>query len=336
MQSQGRVTASETRIAAHGVQSLVWDGDALVDWIDGGTRYNAVTGEVTPSNIRYAYPFDAALALPGSPYSVIYTRCGTKGLILENGQVRREINRSHYHADVYEYPVALFRLPSGREVLAHCPDDYCRLDMEDLATGEMLTRSLRRKPKDFFHSRLGASPDGRYLVSAGWLWHPVDSVEVYDVEQALKDPTLLDGGNAGVEAFADESSAAFLPDGRLVIALKGGIDDQEGATADGEIRIYALGNRQAPEILAGVGRLGKIAAIGNDHLLSFHEHPRLIDLRTGGEVLAWPQLKSGTQTSSILMSGAELPATAVDSQGLRFAVADATGITVVQLFRENT
>jgi hypothetical protein len=53
--------------------------------------------------------------------------------------------------------------------------------------------------------------------------------------------------------------------------------------------------------------LGTIAAIGNDHLLALYDHPRLIDVRTGIEVLSWPQLKSGTQTSSISMSATSIP-----------------------------
>ena len=322
--------ASEIRIVAKGIRSLAWDQDSLVDWAGGGMRYK-LTGEVVPSRVRYGYPFDAATSLSGSRYSAIYSRCGTKGLILRDGQVHREINRSYYHADVYEYPIALFRMPSGREVLAHCPEDYCRLEIEDLATGEMLTRSAARKPSDVFHSRLHVSPDGRHLVSAGWLWHPIDSINVYDIGVALEDPAHLDGAGIGLEAYADESCATFYPDGRLAVALKGDIDSEDGAIMRGELRTYLAGDRDVFAACADVGRLGRIAAMGNDHLLALHGHPRLLDVRSGLEVLSWPLLKSGTQTSSILMSEVELPVIAVDSVGQRFAIADAEGVTVVQL-----
>lgn len=201
--------ASEIRIPAKGIRSLVWDGDSLVDWVDGGERYK-LNGEVVPSRLRYGYVFDAVVSLADSSFSAIYTRCGTKGLILRDGQVHREINRSYYQADVYEYPIALFRLPCGREVLAHCPQAYCRLDIEDLATREVLTRSTARKPSDIFHSRLVVSPDGRYLLSAGWLWHPIDSVNVYGIGGALDAPTHLDGSGIGPDVFAVESSATFF------------------------------------------------------------------------------------------------------------------------------
>jgi len=153
---------TEIRIPASGVRSLVWDGPSLVDWAAGGQRY-FFNGETVSGPVRYAYPFDAAVSLPGTSFSAIYARGGTKGLILRDGEILREINRSYYFAAAYEYPIALFRLRSGREVLAHCPDGYSRLEIEDLATGEALTRSTARQPSDFLS--LAAFGDDRWSVS---------------------------------------------------------------------------------------------------------------------------------------------------------------------------
>jgi hypothetical protein len=52
---------------------------------------------------------------PSGEFAVIYTRLGTKGLVLHRGKIIREINRSFYHADVYEYPIGLAALKNGRE-----------------------------------------------------------------------------------------------------------------------------------------------------------------------------------------------------------------------------
>lgn len=320
---------NEIHIPAKGVSSLAWDGDSLVDWVGGGTRYH-LNGDVIQSNIRYAFPFDASATLPGSAYSVIYTRCGTKGLLLKDGKILRELNRSFYHADVYEYPIVLFRLPSGREVMAHCPKDYCRLDIEDLVTGELLTDSTIRKSSDVFHSRLCASQDGRFLVSSGWLWHPIDNVIVYDVLASLKDPTNLDGAGISLQAHAEESSSTFLPNGRLLVYLAGDIDSDDSPIMQGELRIFDLENG-ATSVVPTAGPLGTIVAIGNNHLLALYGHPRLIHLESGKEVYSWPQLKSGSQTSSILMSEPTIPVIAVDSINQRFAIADDNGITVIKL-----
>ena len=107
--------ANETRLQSSGVQSLVWDRDELVDWVAGGCRY-LLDGAVVPRPVRYAYPFDSAVTLPGSAYAVVYAAGQTKALILNNGDIHREVNRSYYQADAYEYPICLFRLKSGREV----------------------------------------------------------------------------------------------------------------------------------------------------------------------------------------------------------------------------
>ena len=80
-----------------------------------------------------------------------------------------------------------------------------------------------------------------------------------------------------------------------------------------------------------MGRLGSLAAMGDDHLLALYGHPRLIEVRSGKEVLSWQHLRSGTQTTSIMMTEPEVPPVAVDSSRRRFAIADAEGITVIQV-----
>jgi hypothetical protein len=322
-------TASSLRWPAEGVRSLAWDGDELVDWLSGGRRHR-LDGSTMDTRVRWGYPFDAAVTLPGSSSAVIYTRTATKGLVLREGRIVREINRSYYHADAYEYPVALARLPSGREVLVHCPDDYCRLDVEDLATGERLTGAVARQPGDFFHSRLAVSPDGRFLLSAGWVWHPLDQVQLYALEAALNDPRHLDGRGIEVDASADQSSASVLPDGRVAIWLMSD-DDEEGAGASaGELRIVDPHRPAAAEVRPSVGRLGTILAADNDHVMALHGHPRLIDLGTGEVVRSWPEVTSGQQTSSILVNAGTPPPVALDRVGRRCAIADDTAITVMR------
>jgi hypothetical protein len=44
---------------------------------------------------------------PSGRYQVLYAERGTKGLVLEHGAILREIDRSFYHADAYDYPAAL-------------------------------------------------------------------------------------------------------------------------------------------------------------------------------------------------------------------------------------
>src|SRR5471032_1923697 len=79
----GTPSSTETRIAAPYIRSLDWDGDTLVDWLSGGERWT-LQGEHTESNRRFAFSFDMTATLPGSGYSVVYKRLGTKGLLLKD------------------------------------------------------------------------------------------------------------------------------------------------------------------------------------------------------------------------------------------------------------
>src|SRR5687768_1568490 len=102
--------------AQNDIISLAWSGNDLVDWCAGGTRYS-LDGTIQHASVYYAYKFDAALASPGGRYAVIYERLGTKGLVLRDHRVVREINRSYYCAAAYAYPVAFAPLSDGHEAL---------------------------------------------------------------------------------------------------------------------------------------------------------------------------------------------------------------------------
>ena len=326
------IATREIRIGARDVRSLVWHADELIDWAGGGTRF-LLSGETVKNFASYAYSFDAAVMSPSGEFTVLYTRLGTKGLVLQRGRVLREINRSFYHAAAYEYPVAIARLKDGRETLIHCPEEYCRLEIDELRSGKRLTERSSRKPADFFHSRLAVSPDGQALSSAGWRWHPMDDVRAFDIEAALRDPTHLDGHGFGIDAWAEESSAAFAPDGRLIVALNG-VEDAAGnqnatATSVVDIRWFDLGAPRTPRVVHRSGRLGTIMPVGLHHLLALYECPKLLDAATGEVLQAWPHIQSGNQTSGILVSKPTLPAVALDPMRGRCAIADGDGITVL-------
>jgi hypothetical protein len=320
-------TFGETRIAASGVRSLVWDGDELVDWVSGGTRYRK-DGTVRDPRIQHPYPFDAAVALPDSPFAIIYAIKGTKGVLLKDGLVCREINRSYYFADAFEYPIAVFRLPSGRSVLAHCPHEYRTLEIEDLESGELLTKSDARESDDFFHSRLAASSDGRYLLSAGWIWHPVDEVRVFDVERALSEPSHLDGSGLGLDASGDSSSATFLSERHVAVALERDLERGEFRTAT-ELRLFNIERPVDLPIIRSLELLGRIIPVNRRYVLALSDHPRLIELERGRVVQSWPHIASGRRVSSIFRDEERVPPMAFDPAHGRYAFADSSGITIL-------
>ena len=263
------------------VKSLTWEGDTLVDWVRGGTVYQ-LDGAVHPSYVNYAYRFDTAVVSPSGSFAVLYERLGTKGLIVNRARdIVREINRSFYCANAYDYPVTVFPLANGREVIAHCPAEYNQLEIEDVLTGECLTHHPARTPIDMFFSRLATDTSSTYLLSAGWVWHPWDVVALYDIAQVLADPTLLDGYGLAPQTAAEVSTAAFGLDSTLLV---GSSDESftDGAATDDERRadplghgpphalaIYDLRTRAYRSVTHAADHLGSILPVSPRAVVSF-------------------------------------------------------------------
>lgn len=331
-------TIVETLIAASNVRSLVWSGDTLIDWAAGGVTYE-LDGSHTRAHVRYSYPFDAATTAPGSEYAVIYQTLGTKALLLRNGQIVRELNRSFYHANIYEYPVCLVR-HGARTLLVHCPEDYNRIEIEDAETGEKIT--LRgSEPEDIFHSRLRPSPGGTRFLSAGWAWAPADVVVLFDVAEALRRPEHLNENAQCVTdlppyGLAEDSSACWQTD--TTVLLAGAMEDPNevaeaaviGAPSKSGIVVYDVPSKAILSSCVLDTPAGTLLPVGSTHVVAFYQHPRLIRLSDGTVEHTWPAIASGVQTSSIL--GENVPPTlALDPANARFAIVQPDGIHVVAL-----
>ncbi|MBV9927311.1 MAG: hypothetical protein JOZ96_20000 [Acidobacteria bacterium] len=307
------------------VKSLCWHGDELVDWVGGAKRYR-LDGTFVEPRISWGYRFDRAVALPDCEYVVIYESLGTKGLLIRNGRLLRELNRSFYHAEAYEYPVALSRLADGRAVIAHCPEEYCKIEIEEVETGRRLT-ARENKPADFFHSRLQFSPGGRYLLSAGWVWHPFDTGEVYDVERALAEPKSLDEiWHLKIEGVHGElHAAAFNGPDTFVFAADAEIEQSP------LVGVYDLTEGRLVSLSPVAEQVGTLMPLG-EFAVGFFDHPKLFELKTGQVVQRWDELASGRENSSIIWhQETPTPALALDPANGRFAVAGAEAITVVRL-----
>jgi hypothetical protein len=290
---------------------------------------------LTHRSVNWAYVFDRALASDDGQTTVLYAALGTKGLVIGGRRGVREINRSFYHADVYEFPITVGRLHDGTEVLIHCPDGYNRLAIETLADGRRLA-SATKQAADLFQSRLRLSPDGRRLLTAGWFWHPYDVAAVYDLVHAREDPAALDRGDTRHEPAvnAEVESACWLTSDQIVLSTNPEEeplgDSDAAALGPGELGVWSLAQRQWIARSTPGGHTGTLHAIGG-HVLALYEHPRLLDPVTGAVMDAWPDLATGTQTSSILLNQQPVPPVAVDAANSRFAVASDNTVTVIQL-----
>jgi hypothetical protein len=237
------------------VRSLCWDGDELVDWVSGGVRYS-LSGVETRAKVYFPYRFDRAVSSPDGQWAILYEVLGTKALITARERQVRELNRSYYFANAYEYPITVFRLPDGTMALAHCPDEYNKIEIEELVTGRRLT-ARTCKPQDVFHSRLQISPGGTYLLSAGWVWGSADIIQVFNVRQVLKDPEHLDTWQ---NIFDDEVySAAFQTDDVLLLNA-----ENENTESKGRLVGYSLAESRLMFSTLLDFFLGTIMPVGKD------------------------------------------------------------------------
>lgn len=288
-------------------RSLLWEGEKLVD----------VSGRV----------FDRAVRSPSGRYTVVYQNRGTTGQVLDRGAPLRELTRDDYRAEDFDHPVALGRLADGREVLAHCPDEYTDLVVEDLATGERLT-AAPREAADIFHSRLSVSPDGRHLLSAGWVWHPWGIVEVYPL---LGPHESLAPARGAVDAEVED--ACWLDDDRIAVvtgreeSLDGDLSD---ALAPGQVGVWSLSAGRWLSRAPIDGPCGVLVPC-RGRLLSLYGHPRLIDPTDGTVVAAWPDVETGHKSGSYGVTEVPAPVYALHPDGRRLAVAQPDHIAVIPL-----
>jgi len=347
------LTTTQTFIPVDGksfdaVRSLCWQGDQLMDWTTG-LSYGQ-EGPLPSRKIAYGYRFNSAIASVSGRYTVLYERCGTKALLLDEGRVLRELNRSYYCAEVYEYPVQFGMLPDGIEILLHCPKDYNRLQIEEVATGHCLTERPAEPAIDFFHSRLAFNPSGTRILNAGWVWHPVDDLRVYQTAEVLANPSLLDGRgdldlwSSGI-LYGWEGevvgilSAAFCGDDQLLLTTAPeipGVDPEEERPSEaptlipGALARYDFNTRTFLSVVQTEEVVGTLYAVGTEYALGLYDHPKLIHIDSGRVVHRWADLSTGNQSSSILHN-LPLPPFAWDAKRHRFAVADENGITTVHI-----
>jgi len=173
-----------TIISCPRVSTLSWDGEELVDVTSNlRVRLDGTTSPITQST---GYPFDHAVGIRQGDifWSVAYANRATKGILLKNGAIHRELNRSFYFAHAYDYPLTMTVGPTGRVVVAHCPNSFDTLEVEDAETGMILVTNQSRDME--FHSRLAVYQDGRHLLDAGWFWHPLGGAWVCDLGALLR------------------------------------------------------------------------------------------------------------------------------------------------------
>ena len=288
-------------IKANYIETIDWLEGNIVDWVCGGQIYSAEGENSQIATYHYNFNFNGCITSQDREYVFIYQRLGTKGLLLKNGKLLREVNRSYYHAASYEYPAAFVTIDK-KTYLIHCPQGYSQIDFEDVETGELVTNISERRPSDVFHSRLSISPDGKYLMVCGWVWHPVDKVELFNIEECLKNPLLLDKSLLHPEFGTEISSASFIDSDRVLIASSDEepFDDEVlPILPQKHIAIWNFKTNELSEPVQVNAEIGNLFAINDKQAWDTFKFPKLINFETGEVQIKFEEVYSGLQSSSI-------------------------------------
>lgn len=316
-------------IIANYLTTICWFNDLIVDWASAGKWYSldGKTGQF--GKYHYAFTFDSCVISQNGHYAFIYKRLGTKGLLLKNGELLREINRSYNWASAYDYPVA-FANVGNITYLIHCPIACNRLDFENAETGEIITNIPKRKPSDVFHSRLEVNQDNSFLMSKGWVWHPLDIVEVFKIEDCIKNPLLLDKSGLSPKLDVEICTANFIDSSNVLIGSSNEIIDEDAV--DLPVKHLAIWNLAANQITNSINvksEFGNIYAINKRFAWDTFDFPKIIDLKTGEIVEKDETIDSGKQNSSIITDSDKLPLIAFNQQTKQLAIAKNNKIEVL-------
>lgn len=315
-------------LTANYLKTISWLGDTIVDWASGGKQY-FLNGEILESSTHFPFSFDGAINSIDGTYAFIYQKLGTKGLLLKNGELIREVNRSYYCANSYEFPCA-FAEVGGITYLIHCPIAYDRLDFENVETGELVTNIQDRKPKNIFHSRLSVSPDNSTLISRGWVWHPLDNTFIFNIKDCLSEPKLLDELNWQFPEGAEVCTASFIDSKRILIGSSDEIINDENLTMPAKhIAIWHLEQKTMSKPVHVKEEFGNLFAINECFAWDLYDFPKIISIDTGEIIAKDESINTGKNRSAISNSRTINPQIIFNPQTKQVAISGEEKIEVL-------
>ncbi len=130
---------------------------------------------------------------PSGRYVALVNDFGRYGAVFDLDEKRQTMNldRGEYQPETQYFPCAFF-VCDGREFIVHATD-WNRLEVSEPQTGKLLTPRDEMKYEDknphaldYFHGALRISPDNKWILDDGWVWHPVGVVCSWNLESWLK------------------------------------------------------------------------------------------------------------------------------------------------------
>lgn len=234
---------------------------------------------------------------PEGRFAAIVEQRGRRGAVMEvaSGRVTMELDRQDGCVEHHDFAVGFVR-DEGRVRIVHATD-WNRLDVSDAETGALRTArgptsyvEGEARPAhylDYFHGGISISPDGRWLVDDGWVWHPVGVLQVNDLRRWLREDVWeTEDGARRLRAIDGlwDLGRCFVDARTLAVWGYGACDD---AMIDA-VQLFDLETARRVRWFAGPPR-GQLAF--DRYLFAFGAHGTSVwDVATGERLLDEPGL----------------------------------------------
>jgi len=238
---------------------------------------------------------------PSGAYAAVVNDYARLGRIvrLDDGSEAMALDTGSDHAWTVPFPLAF--VPAGERDLVVHATDWNRLDVSDPETGGLLTaRGPTSKGageggpehySDYFHGALHPSPDGRWLLDDGWVWHPSGVPSAWLVEPWLggnpwepeDGPSLRlldnrDQWDVGM-CWLDDRHAAIARVNEYDYTV---VDGARVFDVTGETRFYAAnGTRWCREVATFAGPVGAFFGDGSRLYSAGEDGLSVWDVATG-------------------------------------------------------
>jgi hypothetical protein len=138
----------------------------------------------------------------------------------------------------------------------------------------------------------------------GWAWHPVDTIDVFDIGQCFNNPLKLDKGMLSPDFGSFVNTAGFIDDNQVLI---GSSDEQpfndecQPKLPVKSMAVWNLSTNDITEPIPMQQKIGNLFAVNDTYAWDMLKYPQWINFTTGGVEYRFETIDSGIQCSSIMM-----------------------------------
>ena len=291
---------NKKQITTSNIETLCWSNNILTDWANCGTQYHPDLTVTELNSIRYGNGFfNSSITSDDGKYVVLYQKFGTKGIILKNGLIIREINRSFYYANDCEYPVCIFSI-NNRTILAHCPINYNEIVFEDIESGVNLIDFNDSESSDFFHCNFETNDDNTFLISKGWYWHPVFSIKLYNLNEIFNNKKFVEYENVFLELKADICGASFIDNQNILLGINS-LNLNKEIINNCKVTIFNIVNNSFSEFKNLNFEIGKDVFVINEMLAwDFYKSPKIFNYKNGDLVKIFDDIFTGYENCNYI------------------------------------